>query len=141
MAVDIEIPIDTIEEETEKPTKTYRLDLDSGRIIGTVDGIEAVNQAIIKAIITARYKCLIYDDDYGGELKDMVYDEVSTPELIETALPELVRDALSQDTRILDVYDFEISFKNDEAFIVFKADTVFGETPVSYTHLTLPTIA
>lgn len=32
MAVDIEIPIDTIEEETEKPTRTYRLDLDSGRI-------------------------------------------------------------------------------------------------------------
>ena len=81
-------------------------------------------------IITARYKCLIYDDDYGGELKDMVYDEVSTPELIETALPELVRDALSQDTRILDVYDFEISFKNDEAFIVFKADTIFGETQI-----------
>ena len=129
MAVDIEIPIDTIEEETEKPTRTYRLDLDSGRI--TVDGIEAVNQAIRKAIITARYKCLIYDDDYGGELKDMVYDEVSTPELIETALPELVRDALSQDTRILDVYDFEIDFKNDEAFIVFKADTVFGETQIS----------
>ena len=106
MSVDIEIPIDTIEEEAEKPTRTYRLDLDSGRIIGTIDGIEAVNQAIRKAIITARYKCLIYDDDYGGELKDMVYDEVSTPELIETALPELVRDALSQDTRILDVYDF-----------------------------------
>lgn len=50
--------------------------------------------------------------------------------LIETALPELVRDALSQDTRILDVYDFEISFKNDEAFISFKADTVFGETQI-----------
>lgn len=131
MAVDIEIPIDEIEEESEKPTRTYRLNLDSGRIIGTVDGIEAVNQAIRKAIITARYKCLIYDDDYGGELKDIVYDEVSTPELIETALPELVRDALSQDTRILDVYDFEISFKNDEVFISFKADTVFGETLIS----------
>lgn len=56
MAVDIEIPIDTIEEEAEKPTRTYRLDLDSGRIIGTIDGIEAVNQAIRKAIITARYQ-------------------------------------------------------------------------------------
>ena len=45
-----------------------------------------------------------------------VYDEVSTPELIETALPELVRDVLiaSQDTRILDVYDLKY-FKNDEA--------------------------
>ena len=131
MAVDIEIPVDTIEEESEKPTKTYRLDLDSGRIIGTVDGIEAVNQAIRKAIITARYKCLIYDSDYGGELKDIIYDEVSTPELIETALPELIKDALSQDTRILDVYDFDFRFTNDEAFISFKADTIFGETEIN----------
>lgn len=131
MAVDIEIPVDTIEEESEKPTKTYRLDHDSGRIIGTVDGIEAVNQAIRKAIITARYKCLIYDSDYGGELKDIIYDEVSTPELIETALPELIKDALSQDTRILDVYDFDFRFTNDEAFISFKADTIFGETEIN----------
>lgn len=131
MAVDIEIPFYDIEEETEKPTKTYYLDLDSGRIIGTIDGIEAINQAIRKAIITARYKCLIYDSDYGGELKDMIYDEVSTPELIETALPELIKDALSQDTRILDIYDFEFRFSHDEAFITFKADTVFGEAQIS----------
>lgn len=131
MAVDIEIPFYGIEEETEKPTRTYRLDLDSGRIIGTVDGLEAVNQAIRKAIITARYKCLIYDSDYGGELKDMIYDKASTSELIETALPELIRDALSQDTRILDVNDFEFRFSHDEAFISFRADTIFGETQIS----------
>lgn len=131
MAVDIEIPIDSIEAEAEKPTRTYRLNLDSGRIIGNVDGVEAVNQAIGKAIITARYKCLIYDDDYGGELKDFVYDKIATPELIETAIPELIKDTLSQDTRILDVYDFEFQFENDSAFISFKVNTIFGETQIS----------
>lgn len=131
MSVDIEIPIDDIEEEKEKTSRTYRLDLDMGRITGTADGIEAVNQAIRKAIATARYQNLIYDDSYGGELKDMIYDSASTPELIETALPELIRDALSQDTRIIDVYDFSFSFRNDEAFISFKADTIFGKTQIS----------
>ena len=52
MAVDIEIPFTDIEEEAEKPSRTYCLDLDTGRIIGMVDGISAVNQAIRKAIIT-----------------------------------------------------------------------------------------
>lgn len=131
MAADIEIPIDSIEEETEKPSRTYRLDLDSGRIIGIADGIEAVNQAIRKAIITARYKNLIYDDDYGGELGDIICDEDSTPELIETALPVLVKDALSQDTRILDVYDFLFAFKGDSVAVSFRADTIFGETQIS----------
>lgn len=131
MAADIEIPIDSIEEETEKPSRTYRLDLDSGRIIGIADGIEAVNQAIRKAIITARYKNLIYDDDYGGELGDIIRDEDSTPELIETALPVLVKDALSQDTRILDVYDFSFAFKGDSVAVSFGADTIFGETQIS----------
>ena len=67
----MKFPLILLKKRRKSLQKTYRLDLDSGRIIGTVDGIEAVNQAIRKAIITARYKCLIYDDDYGGELKDM----------------------------------------------------------------------
>lgn len=41
----------------------------------------------------------------------MVHDRSVTQELIETVVPELIRDALSQDTRIIDVYDFDISFK------------------------------
>lgn len=130
MAVDIEIPVGEIEEETELPTRTYKLDMDSGRISGMTDGIEAVNQAIRKAIVTARFCNLIYDDDYGSEIDDMVHDGSATPELIETIIPELVKDALSQDTRILDVYDFEISLKNDSAYISFKASTIFGETTI-----------
>lgn len=132
MALDIEIPIDEIEEETEKPSKTYFLDFDSGRIVGNIDGIEAVNQAVRKAIITSRYNNLIYNSDYGSEVKDMIYSEESTPELIETAMPELIKDALSQDTRILDVYDFEFKFENDKAYISFSVDTIFGKTALSY---------
>ena len=130
MPLDVEIPINEIEEEVEKPTKTYFLDLDNGRIIGTVDGLEAVKQAIRKAIITARYKCLIYDSDYGSEVKDMIYDADSTPELIETALPELIKDALSQDTRILDVYDFNFKFEDDKAYISFSVDTIYGSADI-----------
>ena len=63
----IPIPIQTITEAEERPSKTYKLDLKAGRIVGYVDELEAVNQAILKAIITPRFKCLIYDNQYGSE--------------------------------------------------------------------------
>lgn len=76
MPVDIEIPITDIEEEAERPSRTYRLDTDSGRIAGTTDGLDAVNQAIKKAIITSRFSNLIYNDDYGSEVGDMVHGQI-----------------------------------------------------------------
>ena len=52
MAVYIPIGIAEVQDAQEKPSRTYRLDLDAGRIVGFVDNLEAVQQAIRKAIIT-----------------------------------------------------------------------------------------
>jgi hypothetical protein len=124
------MPIEEVEEAQEAPSLTYKLDLDKGRIIGKVDGLEAVNQAIRKAIITPRFKCLIYDNQYGSEIEDAVIANDATQEYTEAAIPGFVEDALKPDTRVLSVYDFEFSFEDDKAFIHFKADTIFGETTV-----------
>ena len=127
-SVFIPIPISEIEEAGEKPSFTYKLDLDKGRIIGKVDGLEAVNQAIRKAIITPRFKCLIYDNQYGSEIQDEVIEQDATPEYIEAVVPGFVKDALKPDTRILRIYDFKFEFIRDGAYIFFRADTIFGET-------------
>lgn len=129
-SVYIPIPVDTVEEEEELPSKTYKLDLDAGRIVGVTDGLEAVNQAIRKAIITPRFKCLIYDDQYGSEITDAVIADDVTQEYIEAVIPAFVTDALLPDTRILDVYDFEFEFKEDGVYVAFKVDTIYGETTV-----------
>lgn len=127
----IEIPIGELEEAAELPSKTYRLDLDKGRIYGKIDGLEAVEQAIRKAILTQRFNNLIYDDDYGCEAQDALHDNGVTQDFLETAIPEMVKDALSQDTRITNIYDFELNFENDSAYVSFKVDTIFGETKIS----------
>lgn len=127
-SVFIPLPIKEVTEETEKPSKTYRLDLDAGRIVGMVDGIEAVNQAIRKALITPRFKCLIYDNQYGSEITEAVIAKDATPEYVETVIPGFVKDALKPDTRILDVYDFEFEYRGDGAYIFFRANTIYGET-------------
>lgn len=125
-SVYIKLAVDTVEEAEEQPSKTYRLDLDKGRIIGMVDGQEAVRQAIRKAIITPRFKCLIYDNQYGSEIEEAVTQKDATHEYTEAIVPGFVRDALRPDTRVTGVSNFAFRFEGDEAYITFDADTIFG---------------
>ncbi len=126
----IPIPVETVTEAEEQPSLTYRLDLDNGRIVGRVDKLEAVNQAIRKAIITPRFKCLIYDNQYGSEIEEAIISKDATRDYIEAVTEGFVKDALYPDTRILSVYDFRFEFKEDKAYIFFRADTIFGETEI-----------
>ena len=128
--LDIEIPVGTLSEAEEKPSKTYRLDLDGGRIVGTADNTEAVKQAIDKALRTARYNNLIYDSEYGSELQQLLYDKDTTKALIQTAFPQLIMEALAEDTRILDVDNFSFGFEGDGVHISFTAHTLFGKTDI-----------
>lgn len=126
----IPIPIETVTEAQEQPSLTYRLDLDNGRIVGKLDKLEALNQAIRKAIITPRFRCLIYDNQYGSEIEEAIISKSATRDYIEAVTEGFVKDALRPDTRILSVYDFQFEFKEDKAYIFFRADTIFGETEI-----------
>lgn len=126
----VPIAISGIEEEKEQPSLTYKLDLKAGRIVGKVDGLEAVNQYIEKALLTPRFHCLVYDNQYGSEIKDAIKDDSATEELIKSEIPRLVEDALLCDGRILKVYDFEFEFNEDYCNVHFKADTIYGTTEV-----------
>lgn len=126
----IPIPIETVKEAEEQSSLTYRLDLENGRIVGKVDKLEAVNQAIKKAIITPRFKCLIYDNQYGSEVEEAIIAKDATTDYIEAVTEGFIRDALRPDTRILSVYDFQFEFKEDKAYVFFRADTIFGKTEI-----------
>ncbi len=126
----IPIGISEVTEAEEKPSLTYKLDLDNGRIVGKVDGLEAVKQAIKKAILTPRFKCLIYDNQYGSEIQDAIIAQDATPEYTDAVLPGFIKDALKPDTRIIDAYDFAFEFKGDSAYISFRVDTIFGTTEI-----------
>lgn len=118
---------DDEEDEEEETSRTYKLDLDAGRIMGFVDDIDAVEQAIRKAIATPRFDCLIYDDQYGSETACADMAVGATEEYRRSAIEGFIRDALSQDTRILEIGDFEIEFVDDEAYVSFSVSTIFGE--------------
>jgi Protein of unknown function (DUF2634). len=126
----IPIPVSTLKEAEEAPSLTYRLDLENGRIVGRADKLDAVNQAIRKAIITPRFKCLIYDRQYGSEIEEAIITKDAGREYIEAVIEGFIKDALRPDTRILSVYDFQANFEEDRAHIYFRADTIFGETEI-----------
>ena len=132
MSIFIPVPIADLRRERELPSRTYCLDFERGRIFsaGSADGLEAVNQYIKKALLTPRFRCLIYDNQYGSEIKQTVIAGDATAEYIRTDMPRLVRDALLVDSRVLDIYDFSFSFEDERAYIKFKAKTIFGETAI-----------
>lgn len=133
MESDLVLDIDEIEEESQKESRTYCIDFENGRIAGMIDGLEAVEQAIIKILNTERYKNLIYSEDYGCEVRDTMMSDENTDGFLECELPELISDALSDDERILGVDNFEFYDSDDERdgiLISFDVITIYGNLNV-----------
>lgn len=128
MSVIAPFPVVEVTQGREQPSLTYRLDFEKKRIVGRIDSLGAVNQCIHKALKTPRFRCLLYDNQYGSEIKETIVAEDVTPEYIEAEIPRLVEDALSVDSRILSVRDLAFEYKGDMVHISFTADTTFGET-------------
>ena len=131
----ISLPFETIDDGEVETSKTYRIDWENGRISGYVDGIEAMKQFIKKAILTPRFKCLIYDSQYGSEIRDTLIVPGITREYIEAEAPFLAEDALIHDERVLRVYNFNIEFGeryplHDTVVISFDVDTIYGKIPI-----------
>jgi hypothetical protein len=133
MSVFIPIPIRELHIRGEQPSKTYKLDWERKRILplGNCDGVDAVKQFIKKTLLTPRFRCLIYDNQYGSELKQTIIADDVTPEFIETEIPRQIKDALLTDSRIFYIYGFLIAFKGEKIHIDFTAHTVFGHLNIS----------
>lgn len=132
MATYIAVPTIPIVEEGTKSTKTYALDFDNGRIKGFVDGIEACHQFIKKAIITPRFKCLIYDNQYGSEIKQAITADDASESYIKARLPHLIKEAIINDERIknVDTAAFNFSIVGDRLYVECTVETIYGDISV-----------
>lgn len=115
------------EEEEVETSKTYAIDFDQGRAMGMIDGLEAVEQFIRKAIMTERFKFLIYDDQYGCEIQERMRDSECSQAYLEEEIPRLIEDALSEDERITEISNFEFEFEADAVYIRFEVSTILGD--------------
>ena len=109
-----------------QPSKTWRIDLNSGRIRGHIDGEEAVRQYIRKALMTAHNRYLIYDDTYGEEVRELIGENLSQ-EIMDVEIPRLVREAIEYDDRIESVTNVEVTqYNSDSVHIAVTVELVSG---------------
>ncbi len=116
--------LEGIEEDEIEPSLNYKMNLDKERVVGSVDGLEAMKQVIFKILHTERYEYPIYSWDYGVELKDLIGRPMSY------VLPELERvitEALEADDRIDSVDNFEFDVQKNKVSVTFTVHTIFGD--------------
>lgn len=108
----------------EIPTHTLRMNLEGETIVGRTDRLKAMEQAIYLILSVERYDYLIHSWNFGVELRDLFGQPVSY------CLPEIKRritEALLQDERITEAYNFTFDVKKGRVVVAFRVKTIFGE--------------
>lgn len=110
----------------QQPTKTYQMDFENERVIGKIEGLEAMKQAIFKILNTERYQYLVYSWNYGSEFEDLFGMPVTH------VCPELERritEALTWDKRIKEVSDFSFDTTSQRGTVIasFTVHTIYGD--------------
>jgi len=99
----------------QKPSLTWKLDLQSGRIKGLIDGEAAIYQAAEKILLTERYAYRIYSWNYGCELAFYIGKDT---DFVLADAEKTITDALTQDDRIMGIEDFKASLINKDSVLV-----------------------
>lgn len=109
------------------PSKTFRLNHNNLTVTGTIDQIQAVEQAVFLILNVERYQWLIFSWNYGVELHNLIGKD---PEYCLPEIERRVREALLQDDRITTVQDFQFEINKKQVLTTFTVVSIFGEINV-----------
>ena len=108
--------------------RTYRMDTRKKRIVGMVDGLEAAQQSIFKAMQTRRFAYQIYDDQYGCDIFNKIGNTDLTEDYLDSDIPAMVEDALLPDDMVDGVGEVEYEMvSHDSVRITIYVKTIFGD--------------
>lgn len=94
------------------------------RIIGYVDKLDAIKQAIYHILSIERYAYLIYSNNYGVELEQYIGKDIN---YLQATIEQTLKEALTYDLRIKDVIVNEIKQININTVLInFTAITLYG---------------
>ncbi|MBJ6360432.1 DUF2634 domain-containing protein [Paenibacillus sp. GCM10012307] len=109
------------EQQSEQPSRTYKLDLNQGRIVGNVDSLEAIQQAVYKILATERFYYLIYSPNYGSELQ---------VNAMNSELERWITEALLWDERIQAIENLRVQRTGESALVEFTVVSTAGRFSV-----------
>lgn len=114
-----------------QPSLSYKMQLEKECIKSSIDGIEAVKQAIYKILLTDRYKYEIYNWNYGIDIGELIGKPKN---YVKAVLPGRIEDALKPDDRIKEVYDFTFTdIDKTTLALKFCVKTIFGDADIDWT--------
>lgn len=122
--VDINDGLEFDFEVVSEPSYTPRLNPDTYRISGFVDGLKAVEQSVYLILYVERYEWLIYNWRTGVELNNLYGKEVN---YVIAELERVLKEAIIQDDRVNDVTNFEFKVNKNDVYVEFDVISIFGE--------------
>lgn len=108
----------------EYASKTYYLDIEKNRMVGKCDDVTALKQSIYMILNTERFEYLIYSWNYGVEFKELIGENET---YVIPELERVIKEALLQDDRIIDVNNFEFKTEKNSVMVTFTVITGLGE--------------
>lgn len=114
-----------INNSSSQTSKTYYLDLDNKRVVDKIDGVESVEQAIKKIILTEKRAYLIYDWFYGIGIQKYIGKDYY---YIAADIQNTIKEALKIDDRILTINSVELKKVGiDACYVVYNVTSTEGE--------------
>lgn len=111
-------------EIVQQPSKTFKVDIENQRVIGMIDDLEAIRQAVYCMLHTERFEWLIYSWNYGTELDRLFGQSMG---LVKSKLKKRIKEALMQDDRILSVDAFSFEVSGRKLLVKFTIHTSIGD--------------
>lgn len=115
----------------------YEIDFETCKLTGRlVKGKDAIRIWVHKALLTTRYKYIIYSWDYGHEIEELIGKNYNH-DFISAEVKRFIEECLSVNPYILSIDNFSCRFEGKELFCDFTVHTQFGEVSIneSYTNL------
>lgn len=106
------------------PTLTWYINKDINRIQGTVDGYDAVAQAIQIILNVERFRWQIYSPYSGMQWRGLVGED---PGFVGAELQRRIRDALMMDDRVTGIQNFQYTVVDDVLTASLTVLTVYGD--------------
>lgn len=91
------------------PSLTLGIDFERKKIIGLIDGLNAIRQAVFLILSTPRYEYAIYNFQYGCETESLLG---LSAELAQSEIKRSVKEAVLTDDRIKSVQNFVFKQEN-----------------------------
>lgn len=117
-------------EEVPYATRTYRVNLETKRISGYVDGDQALMQAAVKILMTDRFACEIYDDNYGNELVYLIGKDY---DYINSELDRILNEAFLTDDRFVGVEDVKAEQLDQDSLLLNFTVVTANDSRISMT--------